>query len=427
MSNFAIKITHFSNLAPEQIIGSRKLPDISLKTMIFSLPENPEIWPQVHQAEPDGLLAVGGDLSPLRLVYAYANGIFPWFNADEPYLWWSLDPRMVLTPSNFLYHKSLRRVVESGRFEVRRDTCFEEVMLNCAQVERKGQHGSWITNEMIDAYVRLHQLGLAHSFETFCEGRLVGGLYGVSVGDWFSGESMFHHSRDASKVAFIGLLNYCTIHGFRFIDAQQETPHLSSLGATPIPRRQFIEMLQMTDWENAIIQRCWTDNSVVLLIGGNQGDRLGLIQSAHKAISERIGPITRQSPIYETEPWGFEAEQNFLNQALVVETPLDAESTLLTALDIEKALGRERDEKTTAEEKRTYTSRPIDIDLIFFNTECRDTQTLSLPHPRLHLRRFVLQPLCDLMPDFVHPRLRMSISTLLDKCPDKSEVKIYEL
>lgn len=211
--------------------------------MIFQLNDDDVMFPDPEFAEPNGLLAVGGDLSPVRLVEAYSMGIFPWYSR-KPILWWSLDPRMVLRPEEFRYSKSLRRVVKSGRYEVRVDTNFEAVMRACAGTRREGQHGTWITKEMIAAYVRLHELGLAHSFETYYEGSLVGGLYGVSLGKFFFGESMFHTMTDASKVAFVRLVEYCRFLGIELIDAQQETPHLASLGAHTIPRKTFVEQLQ---------------------------------------------------------------------------------------------------------------------------------------------------------------------------------------
>ena len=160
--------------------------------MVYQLYDDNYWFPDPHDAEGQesyypGLLAIGGDLSPERLIEAYSRGIFPWYNEGEPILWWSLDPRMVLLPEEFRYSKSLRRVVESGRFEVQVDTCFEKVIRACAEVSREGQNGTWITDDMIEAYCRLHRMGIAHSFETFCDGELVGGLYGVSLGRFFSG------------------------------------------------------------------------------------------------------------------------------------------------------------------------------------------------------------------------------------------------
>ena len=222
--------------------------------MIYELDPHYPGFPNPEESEPDGLIAIGGDLSPARLINAYCCGIFPWYDDGEPILWWSLDPRMVLFPDEFRYSKSLRRVVQSGRFEVRIDTCFEDVMRSCGKVDRtaQGQDGTWITEEMVTAYVCLHRLGLAHSFETFYQGRLVGGLYGVSLGPFFFGESMFHTMTDASKVAFVRLVEFCRAHGFRLIDAQQETTHLASLGARSIPRSDYLRELNTIHGNNTL-------------------------------------------------------------------------------------------------------------------------------------------------------------------------------
>ena len=223
--------------------------------MIYQLDPHYPGFPDPEEAEPDGIIAIGGDLSPERLINAYCCGIFPWFNDDDPILWWSLDPRMVLYPDEFRYSKSLRRVVQSGKYEVRIDTHFEQVMRHCAHVDRtaQGQTGTWITKTMVEAYVRLHQLGLAHSFETYFHDTLVGGLYGVSLGPFFFGESMFHTMTDASKVAFVKLVQFAQKHHFRLIDAQQETPHLSSLGARPIPRSEYLKELNVINSDNTLL------------------------------------------------------------------------------------------------------------------------------------------------------------------------------
>ena len=223
--------------------------------MIYQLDPSHPGFPNPDEAEPDGLIAIGGDLSPERLIKAYCCGIFPWFNDDDPILGWSLDPRMVLYPDEFHYSKSLRRVVQSGKYEVRIDTHFEQVMRHCAHVDRtaQGQTGTWITETMVEAYVRLHQLGLAHSFETYFHDTLVGGLYGVSLGPFFFGESMFHTMTDASKVAFVKLVQFAQKHHFRLIDAQQETPHLASLGARPIPRSEYLKELNVINSDNTLL------------------------------------------------------------------------------------------------------------------------------------------------------------------------------
>lgn len=212
--------------------------------MVFQLDDNNYAFPSAELAEKDGLLAVGGDLAPLRLLNAYANGIFPWFNEGEPILWWSLDPRLVIRPGEMKVSKSLRHTLNSGKFEVRADTNFRSVMEHCAGTPREGQDGTWITQEMLEAYCRLHELGFAHSFETYLDGQLVGGLYGVSIGKAFFGESMFHTVNDASKVAFYHLHQFLTKNNFKLIDCQQETSHLKSLGAYPIPRKDYLAELE---------------------------------------------------------------------------------------------------------------------------------------------------------------------------------------
>jgi leucyl/phenylalanyl-tRNA--protein transferase len=209
---------------------------------IFRLPREP-VFPDPALADPDGLLAVGGDLAPERLLAAYRAGIFPWYDAGSPILWWSPDPRMVLLPGELHVARSLRRTLRAGRFEVRADTAFARVVRRCAEVARPGQRGTWITAEMIEAYARLHRLGLAHSVEAW-EGReLAGGLYGVSIGGAFFGESMFADRPDASKVAFVTLVEWLRDRGFDLVDAQVETAHLRRFGAREIPRREFLARL----------------------------------------------------------------------------------------------------------------------------------------------------------------------------------------
>ena len=207
----------------------------------FELDSESCFFPSVELADRDGLLAFGGDLSVERLIMAYANGIFPWYSEDEPILWWSLDPRLVIAPGEMKVSKSLRHTLRTSKFEVKIDNDFEGVMRKCALTPREGQDGTWILEEMIEAYVRLHRFGVAHSFETYFEGELVGGLYGVSLGKLFCGESMFHTMTDASKVAFWHLHDFLGNHGFELIDCQQETNHLVSLGAYTIPRREYLE------------------------------------------------------------------------------------------------------------------------------------------------------------------------------------------
>jgi len=202
-------------------------------------------FPPVEYAQrsPNGLLASGGDLSPARLLDAYTHGIFPWFNPGEPILWWSPDPRMVLIPGEFKISRSLSKVLRNGIFEVRLDTAFEQVMRGCA-APRGGQLGTWIHEDMIAAYCALHDLGYAHSVETWLDGKLVGGLYGVGIGRMFYGESMFSNASNASKVALAHLAKQLERWQFGMIDCQMNTPHLASLGAHEIPRAEFITRLQ---------------------------------------------------------------------------------------------------------------------------------------------------------------------------------------
>jgi leucyl/phenylalanyl-tRNA---protein transferase len=194
-------------------------------------------------ASPNGLLCAGGDLSPRRIVEAYSRGIFPWFSEGDPILWWSPDPRMVLFPEELKVSRSLRKTLARGTFETRFDTAFRAVMEECAQ-PREGQGGTWIVPEMVDAYTALHEMGLAHSVESWLEDRLVGGLYGVALGRVFFGESMFARATDASKVALVRLVERLRAAGFRVVDCQQATGHLASLGAREIPRAAFAKLLQ---------------------------------------------------------------------------------------------------------------------------------------------------------------------------------------
>jgi leucyl/phenylalanyl-tRNA---protein transferase len=201
-------------------------------------------FPDPRTADPDGLLAAGGDLSVESLLTAYSLGIFPWYDENSPILWWSPDPRLVLLPDHFKVSGSLQQRIRSGIYSVQTDRDFAGVIRHCASVKRNDQHGTWITEAMTAAYIKLHQAGFAHSFETYYEDNLVGGLYGVSLGRAFFGESMFYHMRDASKVALHGLVTWSLQHNFLFIDAQQSTAHLKSMGAEEIEREIFLNMLQ---------------------------------------------------------------------------------------------------------------------------------------------------------------------------------------
>jgi leucyl/phenylalanyl-tRNA--protein transferase len=228
-------------------------------------------WLETHTPFPDvsealtmdapGLLAAGADLSPQRLLLAYQHGIFPWFSEGQPILWWSTDPRMVLDTSHFKISDSLKKTlrkiersrVGGGRWDVRFDSAFEEVMRACA-APRKDGPGTWISEDIIAGYTGLHQMGYAHSSEVWLDGELVGGAYGVCIGRMFYGESMFARVSDASKVALAYLVAFLRGHGVRLVDCQQETSHLASLGAAPIPRARFLEHLRAAIRQPAIAQ-----------------------------------------------------------------------------------------------------------------------------------------------------------------------------
>ena len=190
-----------------------------------------------------GLLAAGGELTPARLTEAYSKGVFPWYSEGQPVLWWSPDPRMVLLTEHFKLSRSLRKTVrkfhQDRRCELRVDSAFRQVISACAGTPREGQNGTWIVPEMVEAYCAWHALGRAHSFETWIDGELVGGLYGVSLGRLFFGESMFAHRTDASKIALAALVCFCREHFVPMIDCQQHTGHLASMGAREITRREF--------------------------------------------------------------------------------------------------------------------------------------------------------------------------------------------
>ncbi len=203
------------------------------------------LFPHPNEADADGLLAYGGDLSPQRVLAAYAHGIFPWPHHDDwPLLWFSPDPRLVLIPADLHVSRSLRRVLNKQAFEVRFDTAFACVIRACAMTYRPGQPGTWITAEMMQAYSTLHHLGFAHSAETWLDGQLVGGLYGISLGAAFFGESMFTHRTDASKVAFVRLVQQLHAWQFHFVDCQLYTEHLVRFGAVEWPRDVFLHALR---------------------------------------------------------------------------------------------------------------------------------------------------------------------------------------
>lgn len=205
---------------------------------------NVEIFPDISKADADGLLAVGGNLSVEMLLNAYAHGIFPWFMAGEPVLWWSPDPRMVLFPDAVNVSKNLGRQIRKFDYEIRIDTRFDSVIRHCASANGRTAANTWITNDMILAYNNMHNEGFAHSFETYLDGRLVGGLYGVSLGRAFFGESMFYLEPEASKIALVYLSRLMKPLNFSLIDVQQETGHLRMMGAVTIPRAEFRTLLK---------------------------------------------------------------------------------------------------------------------------------------------------------------------------------------
>lgn len=199
-------------------------------------------FPDVEDALPDGLLAIGGDLSTERLIHAYRQGIFPWFDDDTP-MWWSPDPRFVLFPDELKVSKSMKQLLKKNAFDFTINSDFATVITNCKQAPRKDQDGTWITNEVRDAYIQLHKLGYAHSAESWQDGELVGGLYGIKMGKAFFGESMFSHRSNASKYAFIKMVQHLKEEGVQLIDCQIHTNHLESLGARMIPRADFINRI----------------------------------------------------------------------------------------------------------------------------------------------------------------------------------------
>ncbi|MDI5986993.1 leucyl/phenylalanyl-tRNA--protein transferase [Halomonas sp. M4R5S39] len=243
--------------------------------MLPWLADYPVHFPPVEQAlrDPDGLLAIGGDLSPAWLLAAYRRGIFPWYSDDQPILWWSPDPRMVLFPHEIRVRRSLAKRLRNGGFRVTADAAFGEVIATCAG-PREGQPGTWITDAMREAYARLHALGVAHSVEVWRDGRLVGGLYGVALGPVFFGESMFSREPDASKVALVHLARAMQDGGGRLIDCQMHTSHLASLGARDIARAEFIGYLEK--WLGKTPEASADDTSIIP--PGWSFERLGAVR-----------------------------------------------------------------------------------------------------------------------------------------------------
>lgn len=223
---------------------------LSLQMPIFVLDDSLQ-FPPVHLAEPDGLLAMGGDLSPERLLLAYRQGIFPWYEGDT-ILWWSPAPRCVLFPDELKVSSSMKAVIRKGQFTFTVNTAFRQVVNQCKKIIRPGQHGTWITSEIESAFSQLHEMGYAHSAETWLDGKLVGGLYGLRLGGVFFGESMFSTVANASKFAFINWVEVLKKEGVTMIDCQMHTRHLASLGARLIEREEFLDLLggigQCADW-----------------------------------------------------------------------------------------------------------------------------------------------------------------------------------
>ena len=223
----------------------------------FTLADADVRFPNPSLIEGD-VIAVGGNLGPQMLLSAYKQGIFPWFSDGDPILWWSLDPRFVIVPSRLHVSKSLRKRIRRNPFRLTLDTAFEEVLRGCREAERPGQDGTWITDSMTEAYARLHREGFAHSVEAWLDGELAGGLYGVSLGGCFYGESMFAGQPDASKVAFAALGGILIDAGFGLIDCQQHTRHLASFGAFDMRRERFLEMLAK-ELEKPTLRGDWRD------------------------------------------------------------------------------------------------------------------------------------------------------------------------
>jgi leucyl/phenylalanyl-tRNA--protein transferase len=210
---------------------------------IYSLDQKHIDFPDPQHAQRDGLIAFGGDLSPKRLLSAYSQGIFPWYNPGEPILWWSPDPRFILFPQKLHISKSLSKSIRKENYQITMDKDFSSVIQECAALRIENNTGTWITNNMMQAYIKLYEMGFAHSVEIWMDDALAGGLYGISLGRMFSGESMFHRKTNASKIALAALVDFARSYQFDFIDCQVQTGHLKSLGAENIPRTHFLELL----------------------------------------------------------------------------------------------------------------------------------------------------------------------------------------
>jgi leucyl/phenylalanyl-tRNA--protein transferase len=211
---------------------------------VYQIPDEQIIFPHPSKANSDGLLGIGGKLEPERILLAYQNGIFPWYSFDEPVMWWCLTPRLILFPEKIHLSKSMNRYIQQNNFHFSFDTHFESVMLQCKTINRKDQNGSWIHEDVLNAFIKLHQMGIAHSIEIWEENELIGGTYGLAIGKMFCGESMFSKKSNASKFALIQLSRFLISQNFDFIDCQQDTPHLRSMGAELISKKIFFEMLE---------------------------------------------------------------------------------------------------------------------------------------------------------------------------------------
>jgi leucyl/phenylalanyl-tRNA--protein transferase len=212
-------------------------------------------FPPVDEASYEGVLAIGGDLSVERLLLAYRNGIFPWFNEDEPILWWSPAERMVVVPSIYKVSKSIRNLINQKKFKVTFNQNFGAVILGCQQIERKEQDGTWISNDIIESYTKLHEMGIAKSVEVWQNEELVGGLYGVDLGHIFCGESMFSTVSNASKIAFVSLIQYLKENNYKLLDCQVHNDHLEKLGAIEISREIFMRVMESEEIKFPLIDK----------------------------------------------------------------------------------------------------------------------------------------------------------------------------
>ena len=228
--------------------------------MIPKLSKYELTFPDPNSANEDGIVAWGGDLNPTRLIRAYQNGIFPWYSKDDPIIWWSVNPRLIMELDDFKLSRSLKKSLK--KFEYKFDTNFIEVMKNCSNVERNDQNGTWIQDDTIEAYSTLNGMGIAHSVETYLDGKLVGGLYGLTIGKVFCGESMFSLASDASKSAYAVLIKHLKHWGYDFIDCQVPTDHLKSLGAKEVDREYFLARLKKANMDD--INNIWEINKKLI-------------------------------------------------------------------------------------------------------------------------------------------------------------------